>query len=67
MQTRITKSGAYKIANTADQAMSFLTACVSQLGVCFPQQRLQTLDLLVSKSAATMPFISTKDKASQIV
>ena len=63
----MTKLGAYRIVNAADQAMSFLTACISQLGICFPQQRLQTSDLLVSKSAATTPFISTKDKASQIV
>ena len=56
-----------KISNATHQEVFFLTTNISQLGVYFPQQKLQSSELLVSSSAATLPFISAKDKASKIV
>ena len=57
---------AQKIADATQLAVSSLIACISQLCVCFPQQRLQTSELLVNKSAANMPFTSTKDRLHEL-
>ena len=57
---------AQKIVDATQLAVSSLIACISQLGVCFPQQRLQTSELLVNKSAANIPFISTKDRLHEL-